>query len=195
MSAEQPKTLACPRCEQQLRRVRVPIEQASAIIEVCYGGCGGLWLGPEDLAAGLTLTGSDCLLDLQVAASGPGASRWEMLELTAGACPARAVVDLEKWLNCIYCSRGMLRYRWNGTSQVVLDECPSGCGIWVDGGEIQAMRQFQQAENLAPEKATQIRERMDTLSREVRRAPRGEGHRGGLLDLLLEVLGTPVGRL
>ena len=84
MSEQQPKTLACPRCEQQLRRVRVPIEQASAIIEVCYGGCGGLWLGPEDLAAGLTLTGSDCLLDLQVAASGPGASRWEMLELTEG---------------------------------------------------------------------------------------------------------------
>jgi hypothetical protein len=30
-------------------------------------------------------------------------------------------------------------------SQIVIDECPDGCGIWLDGGELEALERFYEA--------------------------------------------------
>jgi len=192
MSEQTSTTLACPRCDRLLRRVRIAAERALTQIEVCFGGCGGLWLGPEDLEAGLSSTASDCLLDLQSQAAGLTLTRWNMLEVDQGACPVPPI-DFEKWLDCIYCGKGMIRYRWNGNSPVYLDECPEGHGLWVDGGEIQAMRQYQQAEALAPDRACQVKSRLETLARSVDEHPLSHsGH--GFLDFLTKILGTPARR-
>jgi len=193
MSQEgKPTTLACPRCGHPLTRVRVQGENSPAIVEVCCGGCGGMWLGPEDIQAGLSLTHSDCLLDLQQGAGAREETRWSMLEVTEGQ--RSEPIDLEKWLNCIYCGRGMLRYRWNGTSGVMLDECPAGCGLWVDGGEIQAMRQFQEAEALSPEGARRVKTRLDSIRDQAEERRRLETHRSSWFELLMDLLGSPARR-
>lgn len=189
----QATSIPCPRCERPLRRVIVPAAQESSVIEVCFGGCGGLWLGPEDMAAGLGLMSSDCLLDLQNEAAAVTANRWAMLEVAAGEQQAAKVLDFDRWLNCIFCGKGMVRYRWNGTSPIYLDECPEGHGIWVDGGEIQGMRQYQQAEAMAEQQAAQLKGRLQEISADARQSPAGR-QGGGWLDILLDILGTPARR-
>ena len=42
----------------------------------------------------------------------------------------------------------MHRYRWNYNSPVTLDQCTSGHGTWIDGGEVQAMEEFEEKDCL-----------------------------------------------
>lgn len=164
----------CPRCENELREVLVTTASATrTAIEACLDGCAGIWVGSEDLAAGLEPPVSDELLQLQSRCAPDAATRWDFLEVEQARRRGPRVVltpeQLEKYIQCIRCGREMMRYRWNMTSPVILDECPDGHGIWIDAGETMQMRQFHQADVADPTKRADLRARLAQVQLEYAR--------------------------
>jgi Zn-finger nucleic acid-binding protein len=54
---------------------------------------------------------------------------------------------------CPRCRKPMEVRPFGVGSQIVIDECPEGCGIWLDGGELEALERFYeeaQADNPLP---------------------------------------------
>jgi Zn-finger nucleic acid-binding protein len=47
-----------------------------------------------------------------------------------------------KGAKCPHCSALMVPRDYGFGSQVVIDACPSGCGVWLDVGEIEALEAF-----------------------------------------------------
>ena len=120
------RTLNCPRCRTPLETRPVATASGPVVVDVCTTGCGGVWLDSDDMSAGLDVT--DDLQALTVA-------------------PTRTP-DTSLPVNCPICDTVMVRYRWNYTSPVVLDQCEGGHGTWVDGGEVQAMEEFEEQDVL-----------------------------------------------
>ncbi len=58
---------------------------------------------------------------------------------------------LEPHLDCPVCGLTMARHEYAWTSQVVIDECPAGCGMWLDKGELQELELFFEREHASPE--------------------------------------------
>jgi len=50
-------------------------------------------------------------------------------------------------VSCPRCAREMDRRRYGLGSQIVIDECAQGCGIWLDGGELEAPEHFYERSN------------------------------------------------
>jgi Zn-finger nucleic acid-binding protein len=161
----------CPRCDSELREVVVNTSTGSrTAVEACLDGCAGIWVGKEDLLAGLQPAMSDELLSLQSGAAEQHTTRFDFLEVEeARRCGPKVVLTpelLEKYIQCIRCGKEMMRYRWNLTSVVILDECPDGHGIWIDAGEIMQMRQFLQVEEADSAKQDDVRARLAQVKAE-----------------------------
>jgi Zn-finger nucleic acid-binding protein len=45
-------------------------------------------------------------------------------------------------VDCVKCGTRMERRRYGFGSETVIDECPKGCGVWLDGGEINELERF-----------------------------------------------------
>jgi Zn-finger nucleic acid-binding protein len=45
-------------------------------------------------------------------------------------------------VDCPKCGARMDRRRYGFGSETVIDECPKGCGVWLDGGEINELERF-----------------------------------------------------
>ena len=45
-------------------------------------------------------------------------------------------------ISCPVCGTEMATREYGYASQVVIDTCPAGCGVWLDAGEIQALEKF-----------------------------------------------------
>lgn len=52
------------------------------------------------------------------------------------------VHDVESLLNCPKCSVLMVRRRYGLGVEMMIDECPDGCGLWLHGGELEALEKF-----------------------------------------------------
>ncbi|HUT74591.1 MAG TPA: zf-TFIIB domain-containing protein [Armatimonadota bacterium] len=173
----------CPRCGNLLREVLVTVgAETRTAVEACLDGCAGIWVGREDLVAGLQPAMSDDLLRVQEGTAEPRSTRWDFLEVEeARRCGPKIVLrpeQLEPYIRCVRCGREMDRYRWNMTSPVVLDECRDGHGIWIDAGEIMQMRQFFQADAADPVKRDDLRGRLAEVRAQYERAvPRDHPHR------------------
>jgi uncharacterized protein len=50
-------------------------------------------------------------------------------------------------VDCLRCGTRMERRRYGLGSQTVIDECPKGCGVWLDGGELQELERFHAQSN------------------------------------------------
>jgi uncharacterized protein len=50
-------------------------------------------------------------------------------------------------VDCLRCGARMERRRYGLGSQTVIDECPKGCGLWLDGGELQQLERFYEQSN------------------------------------------------
>lgn len=183
----------CPRCDNELRPVLVKTTTGvSTAVEACLDSCAGIWVGREDLLAGLQPAMSEGLLRIQQDNSLERGTRWDFLEVEeARRCGPKVVLtpeQLEKYVQCVRCGREMMRYRWNMTSTVILDECPDGHGIWIDAGEIMQMRRFFQVDVADESKRAEIRGRLAEVRMEHERERAQRYREGSPLDWLFSVL-------
>lgn len=132
------RTLNCPRCDLPMSTHTIAAGTAVVLVDVCASGCAGIWLDAQDMQLGVDV--SD---DLQ--------------QVTVSPC---SVPDTSQPASCPLCRDPMQRYRWNYQSPVILDECATGHGTWIDGGEVQAMEEFEAHETLPAEKQARLRMRM-----------------------------------
>lgn len=111
--------LICPACHHMMSAVTV----ADVTVDVCAGGCGGIWFDPFELRkmdeshehAGESLLHVD---------------RNPQLE-----------VDHERRRRCPRCVETlMLRHYWSVKKEVQVDECQTCAGHWLDAGELMRIR-------------------------------------------------------
>lgn len=121
--------MKCPRCPRELESLCV----GGVDVDVCRHGCGGIWFDhweiqrfddPEDVADQL-LAGIEVDLSLDV--------------------------DLTRRVSCPRCDDTVLMRRpYSKEIHVFIDECPSCGGIWLDYGELFAIREGLRAAGEAP---------------------------------------------
>jgi Zn-finger nucleic acid-binding protein len=116
---ERQAAMKCPACGRALQTILV----GDVSVEVCKGGCGGLWFDSYELkkfdepheAAG------QVLLDIE---------RDEKVE-----------VDHTRRRTCPKCNKTvMMRHFFSIKRQVEIDECPRCAGVWLDCGELGTIR-------------------------------------------------------
>jgi Zn-finger nucleic acid-binding protein len=110
--------MRCPACDGTLEEVRV----GDMAAHVCSQGCGGIWLDRGELArVDEEHEDADVLLSLR-------------------ADPSVAV-DHELRRNCPRCPDIMMMRRFTSVRrEVAIDECTGCGGIWLDAGELDAIR-------------------------------------------------------
>jgi Zn-finger nucleic acid-binding protein len=111
--------MKCPACGNVLQGMTV----AEVSVDVCQGGCGGIWFDshelrkfdePEDAAG-------EALLDVE---RNPNIH-----------------VDFRKKRHCPKCRNTVLTRRFfSAKRQVEIDECPNCAGVWLDAGELATIR-------------------------------------------------------
>jgi Zn-finger nucleic acid-binding protein len=125
----------CPRDKSELTVTRY---EAQIDVDTC-GACRGVWLDTGKLEAIQAVVEKDH-------------SRHD----TALLEPVKeAYVAVEQGIAppvpCPRCSAIMDVRPFGMGSQIVIDECPEGCGIWLDGGELQALeRYYEEAHAASP---------------------------------------------
>jgi Zn-finger nucleic acid-binding protein len=135
-------TTDCPRCRKPLQIVKL----GGVNVDLCRV-CEGIWFDKEELARVFEGTQGD-LKGTDAAASWQGQKR-------GGEEAGRHE------LSCPRCTARLARYRYGATTEILIDGCEQGCGVWVDDGEIR--RIFEHiAESQRPLTAEE-RARLDTV--------------------------------
>ena len=109
----------CPACANVLKEMTV----SGVALDVCRGGCGGIWFDNFELKK----------FDEPHESAGE-----ELLDVERDQ---GIIVDHAKRLKCPKCDDiVMMRHFFSIKKQVVVDECP-GCGsFWLDAGELGKIR-------------------------------------------------------
>jgi len=118
--------LVCPRDATPCKT----IEYESGIeVDQCPA-CGGMWLDHGELEAIQRNTEHDY--------------RSQLAELPDDVARGLEVVEQEsrEAIHCPKCTAQMDTREYAYCSQIVIDTCPDGCGVWLDAGEIQALEVF-----------------------------------------------------
>jgi uncharacterized protein len=111
--------MECPACGNGLTRMTV----GRITVDACEGGCGGIWFDRYELMR----------VDETDESAGEG-----LLEI---ARDPNLRVDLSRRFNCPTCRDVvMMRHFFSAKRQVVVDECPSCGGHWLDPGELRTIR-------------------------------------------------------
>jgi Zn-finger nucleic acid-binding protein len=132
--------MRCPRDGQELESVRY---EGGVLIDRCPT-CRGTFLDAGELEAVETTIEHDYARELQ---SAPDDVR--------GAYE-RARHQLDPVVPCPKCGRTMARREYGYCSQILIDVCPDGEGLWLERGELEALELFFERSRL--ETAT-LRER------------------------------------
>jgi Zn-finger nucleic acid-binding protein len=112
--------MECPACGRALVEHTV----GGLTVDVCRGGCGGVWFDQLELKK----------------VDEPHESLGEEL-LNIERDPA-VVVDFERRRTCPRCvGQIMMRHYFSIRRQVEVDECPRCAGFFLDSGELQAIRE------------------------------------------------------
>ena len=111
--------LACPRCEGEAKLLAMAVEGCQ--VAVC-DACSGIWLERAQLE---TLTSSGT----------PGGGQSD-----GGGAP-RPFERTVRYLRCPHCNELMARQNHLGVSGIIVDAC-SRHGLWLDPGELDALRRF-----------------------------------------------------
>jgi len=126
--------MKCPACSNVLQEMTV----GNVTVDVCKGGCGGIWFDNFELkkfdepheAAG------ELLLDIE---------RDESI-----------LLDHTKRLKCPKCDDiVMMRHFFSVKKQVQVDECPGCAGFWLDAGELRKIRNLFNTEEEREQAAEQ----------------------------------------
>ena len=111
--------MKCPACDRVLSRVTV----GSLEVDVCRGGCGGIWFDGYELQQvdDADETAGETLLQIP---------RDPNLH-----------VDASRKRECPQCQQVKLkRHLFSPAIKVEVDECPGCGGFWLDAGELQQIR-------------------------------------------------------
>ena len=111
--------MQCPACGRALERMTV----ADVTVDVCRGGCGGIWFDARELGK----------LDDRDEAAGEA-----LLDVERD--PAVTVDHDAQW-GCPRCGHpAMTRHFYSPKRAVEVDECPKCAGVWLDAGELATIR-------------------------------------------------------
>jgi len=91
-------------------------------LDVCEGGCGGIWFDNFELKK----------FDEPHESAGQ-----ELLEIERDES---IIVDHTKRLKCPNCGTIMMRHFFSVKKNVEVDECPGCAGFWLDAGELREIR-------------------------------------------------------
>ena len=117
--------MKCPVCNRHLTEIEV----GGITVDACVGGCGGIWFDWFELSK----------VDERHEKAGES-----LLDI---ARDESVVVDHEQRRNCPKDGMIMMRHFFSVKKQVQVDECPQCGGVWLDHGELAAVReQFQSEE-------------------------------------------------
>ena len=111
--------MKCPACENILS----PLIAGKLTVDVCQGGCGGIWFDNFELAK----------------VDDPQEFEGEVL---ATVEPNESLfIDYTRRRNCPKCDQVvMMRHYFSEQRHVLLDTCPNCNGIWLDAGELIRIR-------------------------------------------------------
>lgn len=111
--------MICPACERELAKKVA----GGVTVDVCEGGCGGIWFDQFELRH----------------FDEPHESEGEALLDTVRDDGIR--VDHGRMRNCPKCpDLIMMRHFFSVRHEVEVDECPGCGGVWLDAGELAAIR-------------------------------------------------------
>ena len=122
--------MKCPACFNPLVEVQV----GNVFVDVCQGGCGGIWFDAFELQR----------MDDTHEAGEP------LLHLKRNE---NVLVDFNRKRDCPRCEGIKLhRHFFSAQRKVQVDQCPNCGGYWLDAGELEQIRQ-ERAGSAAIEKA------------------------------------------
>ena len=122
--------MRCPVCENALAERAV----AGVTVDVCKGGCGGIWFDQSELEK----------LDEMSESAGSMLLQMER--------EPDVLVDHVKPRNCPGCGSLLRRRFYTPKRLVEVDECPSCGGFWLDAGELAMIRsQYHMLDRRKPE--------------------------------------------
>ena len=105
--------MKCPACKNSLR----PKNAGGLAVDLCYGGCGGIWFDATELE--------------RVSVNPPAATTLHTIWQTT---PGNAKLTEPRL--CPRCPEQVLNRQWfSDARQVEIDQCPKCGGIWLDAGE------------------------------------------------------------
>jgi len=111
--------MKCPACFNQLKQMQV----GSLVVDVCDGGCGGVWFDAFELQQ----------VDEETEAAGD-----HLLNIRRDE---RVQVDAARKRECPRCAGIKLkRHFFSARRKVEVDECPNCGGYWLDAGELAQIR-------------------------------------------------------
>jgi uncharacterized protein len=111
--------MKCPACQHPLRRFKA----GTVTLDGCDGGCGGIWFDHRELAK---VNREYPNPDAQVA------------ELSRNPAVRTHDDDIRK---CSKCGVTLEKKLYSLGSGVIMDVCPKCNGIWLDGGELEKIRE------------------------------------------------------
>jgi uncharacterized protein len=109
----------CPRCEGQKLAEQTVGDGATTVAAHGCAVCGGLWLSPQALES-VTKTVQAVFIEIR-------------------HIPSRRLQLID--LQCPDCSVRMAKIRHERDAKVVIDICPACKGVWLDKGELEAIRE------------------------------------------------------
>ncbi len=111
--------MTCPVCSKALS----PHKVGGVAVDVCDAGCAGIWFDQFEFRKFDEQKEPDVEKTLKVAARVRPSSTSDQLD-----CPKCTTIK-------------MMRYFSSTKRKVTIDECPSCAGVWLDAGELTAIRQ------------------------------------------------------
>ena len=69
----------------------------------------------------------------------------DAMDFVTGAM-GMAKAGSEKVLSCVRCDNDLVKREYSFTSQVMIDNCPQGHGMWLDKAELQRLEKFYEEE-------------------------------------------------
>ena len=124
--------------------------------------CGGVWLDAGELEAVQAAQDSD-FRDV------PTGGAMETVRAAEGM--ARAAEETPR--NCVVCNTGLVQKEYAFASQVMIDNCPKGHGMWLDKGKLARMEMFFEDE-----------QDLDKILASLEAKDSNQGGLGGLLSRL-----------
>jgi hypothetical protein len=153
----------CLSCDKPLHQITI----SGIEVEACVEGCGGIWFDAAEIQ--------------RFNQDGEGDEDPELVKLLR--LPAVAAQKTEKRV-CIKCGEKMKEHEFRRDSGIFIDECYSCGGIWLDGGELKAIRESEAVAKSDQERADDEKRLAQKLA-QARQAPARPGNIGKVVRLVV----------